>query len=343
MTVRAALVVCLLVLTIEGPLASAQTAVARRTRGAASIAGRIIHADGTAAEGARVAVYAVREGAAAGIAGTAMSAYDGRYEITGLPAGRFIVGVTPLKAGGFGGDTTRPRATPPETLYPGVTDRSRAQPITVFDGVAAEGIDVWLAPAPQRFSISGRVFWPAGVEVTNVVIEYGGPDAMRRGIWYVSDPGGLFTLEGIAQGTYALLARADTSSGALLGLASTDVTLGPVEDVRLTLRTPGSIEGRVVIEGGAKLPLNTLRISPAHALLTLSPVYPVEDSAVSDDGRFTLPHLLGEYSLDVRGLPAGWRVRRVLRAGQPALNNHIFVTAADRAADVEIVVGTGST
>jgi hypothetical protein len=343
MTVRAALVVCLLVLTSEGHPFSAQTPAAHRTRGSASIAGRIIHADGTAAEGARIAVYAVREGAAASIAGTATSAYDGRYEVNGLPGGQFIVGVTPLKAGGFGGDTTRPRTTPVETLYPGVADRSRAQPITVFDGVAAEGIDVWLAPAPQRFSISGRVFWPSGAEVTTLAIEYGSPDALRRGIWYVSDPGGLFTLEGIAQGTYALLARADTPSGPLLGLASTDVTLGPVEDVRLTLRTPGSIEGRVIIEGGAKLPLNTLRISPSHALLKLSPVYPVEDSAVSDAGRFALPHLLGEYSLDVHGLPTGWRIRRVVRAGQPALNNHVFVNAGDRVTDVEIVVGAGST
>jgi hypothetical protein len=346
MTVRASLTVLLLAIAIDVSVSSAQngaSSAGRKPGRTASIAGRIIHADGTAADGARVAVYAFREGAPAAIVGTTTSAHDGRYEVTGLPAGEFTVGVTPLKAGGFGGDSSRPRSVPVETLYPGVTDRDRAQAITVFDGVAAEGIDVWLAPAPQRFALSGRVFWPGGVEVDDLVIEYGGPSAIRRGLWYVSDPGGLFTVEGVAQGTYVLLARGETQDGPLIGLASTDVSLGSVEDIRLVLRTPGAIEGRLVIEGTAKTAFTNLRITPVQTLLTLSQVYPVEDGAVAEDGRFRLPHLAGEYSFDVRGLPPGWRVRRVMRAGQPAANNRVTVGAGEQVTGVEIVVGTGST
>jgi len=346
MNVRASLFLLLLAVAIDGTVSSAQngaSGTARKPGRTASIAGRIIHSDGTAADGARVAVYAVREGAPAAIVGMTTSAHDGRYEVTGLPAGAFTVGVTPQKAGGFGGDSSRPRAVPVETLYPGVTDRDRAQAITVFDGVAAEGIDVWLAPAPQRFALSGRVFWPDGVEVNNLVIEYGGPNAIRRGLWYVSDPGGLFTIEGVAQGTYVLLARGETRSGPLVGLVSTDVSLGSVEDIRLTLGTPGTLEGRLVIDGAAKTPLTGLRITPVHALLTLSPVYPVEDGIAAEDGRFHLPNLVGEYSLDVRGLPPGWRVKRVMRGGQPAANNRVTVGPGERITGVEIVVGTGST
>ena len=99
------------------------------------IAGRIIHADGIAAEGARVAIYAVREGAPAAIVGTAASSYDGRYEVTALPAGRFIVGVTPQRIRGFGGDSRRPSTPPTETMYPGTTDRMKAQPVPVFAGM----------------------------------------------------------------------------------------------------------------------------------------------------------------------------------------------------------------
>jgi hypothetical protein len=346
MKLRAPLLVLLVLVVTTGSVSSAQNGAAgsgRKPGRTASIAGRIIQADGTAADGARVAVYAVREGAPAAIVGTTTSAHDGRYEVTGLPAGEFTVGVTPQKAGGFGGDSSRPRSVPVETLYPGVTDRDRARAVTVFDGVAAEGIDVWLAPAPQRFALSGRIFWPDGVEVNNLIIEYGGPNVIRRGLWYVSDPGGLFTVEGVAQGTYVLLARGETKNGPLVGIVSTDVSLGSVEDIRLTLRTPGILEGRVVIEGTAKTALAGLRINPVHALLTLSPVYPVEESAVADDGRFQLQHLAGEYSLDVRGLPPGWRVRRVMRGGQPATNNRVTVGAGDRVTGVEIVVGAGST
>jgi hypothetical protein len=33
--------------------------------------------------------------------------YDGRYEVAGLPAGRFVVGVTPQRIRGYGGDSRR--------------------------------------------------------------------------------------------------------------------------------------------------------------------------------------------------------------------------------------------
>src|SRR5688500_18082510 len=155
----------------------AQNSVPRANGGpgrTASIAGRVIHPEGAAADGARVAVYAVREGAPAAIVGTTTSSYDGRYEVAGLPAGTFMVSVTPREASGFGGDLKRPPAVPVETFYPGVIDRERAQPITVFEGIPVEGIDVWLAPAAQRFSISGRIFWPDGTgEVEHLRIEYG--------------------------------------------------------------------------------------------------------------------------------------------------------------------------
>jgi len=84
-----------------------QTGTRASSRKSASIAGRVIHADGAAAESARIAVYAVREGAPAAIVGTAISSYDGRYEVTGLAAGRFVVGVTPQRVRGYGGDSRR--------------------------------------------------------------------------------------------------------------------------------------------------------------------------------------------------------------------------------------------
>jgi hypothetical protein len=313
----------------------------RRT---ASIAGRIIHPEGAAAENARVAVYAVREGAAAGIVGTATSTYDGRYEVTGLPPGTFMVGVTPRRMSGFGGDLKRAPAMPVETFYPGVTERERAQPITVFEGIPAEGIDVWLAPAAQRFSIHGRIFWPDGAgDVEDLRIEYSSHDGVRRGVWYVDDPGGLFTIEGASQGTYVLFARAETASGPLIGIASTDVSLGTVEDVRVMLRQPGTIAGRLVIDSAGKGQLTAFRVAPVQTLLTLSPLYPAADAAVAEDGRFELPQLAGEYTLEVRGLPSGWRVKRVSRDGATVPANRVVVGAGERVTGIEVVIGAGST
>lgn len=319
---------------------SGEATAVRRT---GSIAGRIIHANGAAAAGARVAVYAVREGAAAAIVGITTASYDGRYEVTGLPPGLFIVSALAQTAAGFGGDLEREPAFPIETFYPGVRERENGQPIYVFENLPTEGIDVWLEPAPQRFSISGRVFWPEGVEVERIVIEYGGPEAIRHGVWYVNDPGGLFTIEGIGQESYVLLARADTATGPLIGLASTDVAFGPVEDVRIALRRPGRIEGRIVVEGvGGMLP-TSLHVSPVQALLSLSPLYPVERALVGADGRFEIVHVSGEYRLEVDGLPPDWRVKRIVRDEADLPDGRVVVAPGEHVTAVEIVIGTGST
>jgi len=322
--------------------AAAQTGT-RASRKNASIAGRVIDADGAAAEGARVAVYAVRDGAPAAVVGTAISSYDGRYEVAGLPAGLFVVGVTPQRIRGYGGDSRRLAAPAVETLYPGTTDRLKAQPVVVFDGLPTEGIDVWLEPAAQRYSISGRVFWPDGGTIENLVIEYGGPDNVHHGIWYVSDPGGLFTVEGASRGTYVLLARADTSKGPLIGIAATDVFNDSVQDVRVTLRQPGTIEGRLVIEGAAGPDPAALRLTPTQTLLTLSPLYPVAEATPDASGRFTMPQLLGEFTITVRGLPPGWRVRRVTRTGATLPDNQVTVLPGERVNGIEVVIASSTT
>jgi hypothetical protein len=342
---RAGLLTALLAVLVYEP-AVAQSTAARGSNGprrTGSIAGRVIHPEGAAAEGARVAVYAVREGAAAAIVAFATSTYDGRYEVTGLPAGEFMIGVTPRRAGSFGGDLKRAPAVVVETFYPGVVERDRAEAVTVFEAVPVEGVDVWLAPAPQRFSISGRIFWPDDRHVENLVVEYSGADGVRHGVWYVQDPGGLFTIEGAAPGTYVLIARGQTASGPLLGIASTDVAIGPVEDVRVRLRSPGAIEGRVVVEGPGTAALDTLTVVPQHILIKLSPLYPVRDAAVSADGRFVVEELAGEYGLQVRGLPDGWRIKRLIRHSTESTNKSIVVPAGERVTGVEIVVGPGTT
>jgi len=332
--------VTLVVLLVLGATDAFAQQGARPNRKSGSIAGRIIHSDGAAAEGARVAVYAIRDGAPAAIAGTAVSAYDGRYEVLGLPAGEFVVGVTPQRIRGFGGDSRRLTTKPVETLYPGTTDRMKAQRIVVFEGVPTEGIDVWLEPEARRYSISGRVFWPNGLSPQNVVIEYGGPD-VPQGLWYVKDPGGLFTVEGASRGRYVLLARGETSKGPLIGIVSTDVANDSVQDVRLTLRQPGSIEGRVVVEGRAGADVLSLRLTATQTMLKLSPLYPVEESALDAINRFTLSNLLGEYTLSASGLPPGWRVRRITRAGAVLPGNRIPVLPGERVTGIEVIVGNG--
>jgi hypothetical protein len=307
-----------------------------------SIAGRIIQPDGAAAENARVSVYPVRDDATRRTpAGNAISSYDGRYEIRGLTAGTYVIGVTPAVA-------TAPtprgvaRPSPVETFYPDTT-HERAQRVQLLEGVPVEGIDIWLSPAPQRYAVSGRVFLPEGIEARQLFIEYGGPDVIRRGIWFVYDPGGLFEIEGVAQGPLVMLARAETDRGTYMGVASTVISVESVQDVRIAMHRPGRIDGVVVFERDFPQGAAGLIITPVQTLLKLSTLYPLQEVRLEPDRRFQIPDALGTYTFDIQGLPQGWRVKRVRRSGRPTPDNRIVVGAGEVVTDVEVFVGPGST
>ena len=289
-----------------------------------SIAGRIITPEGVAAPDADVFV-APRDAPGSPIART-RSAWDGRYEITGLPPGQFLVGAY-LEPGVV-------------SLHPGVGEETRAALVTVFDGIPAEGIDIWLLPAPRRFNVAGRVTDAQGRGVRNVDIEYGSPGGEQSGIWSVRHPDGFFTIEGVPAGTLVLLGRAESADGLLMGLASTEVTLGAIEDVRLVLGRPGRIEGRIAPERGALPPGVRPSVTLVQALLTSSALYPAEDAVADADGSFRIDNVIGQFRIDVHGLPPGWLVTRVLRDGHPLPDRRLTVSGGDRIGTLEIKVAS---
>ena len=317
-------------------------------RRAASIAGRVIRPDGSAAPNVQVQAALQTRGRQSLLEATAKTQFDGRYEIAGLPPGEYLVGAMSVP-------TRQPfdaaKTTPEErnravtslasahwSWYPGVPDSEPGTVVTVLEGVNAEGIDIWLTPA-QRFDVSGRVFWPVGVGVENITIDYGDPGGARSGVWFVSDPGGLFTLSGIAPGALTLLVRAETDQGAMLGIASTEVAVDSVEDVRIVVDRPGLISGRIVYEGNVPQASRATSIMAVQKLLKVSALYPVPESQVDSSGRFELPGTIGEYEFAFDGLAPGLRIERVTRNGRALPMNRIGVAAGEVVRDIEIVVG----
>jgi hypothetical protein len=318
---------------------------------AASIAGRVINPDGSAAPNVRVqAAIRTDTGRRPLLEAQTTSQFDGRYEITGLPPGEYVVGAVnvpmPTRQAFDASQMTREEitrtiaaaASPHWSWYPGVPDSEPGSAITVFEGVNAEGIDIWLTPS-QRFYVSGRVFWPVGVTVDGITIDYGDPEGTRSGLWLVSDPGGLFTLSGIAPGALTMLVRADTDQGMLMGLASTEVTVDSVEDVRIIVDRPGLVSGRIVYEGTVPAASRATGLVAHQKLLKVSPLYPVPDSPIDSSGRFELRNTVGEYEFDLEGLAAGLSIKRVMRNGRALPMNRIGVGPGEDISDVEIVVG----
>jgi hypothetical protein len=334
-------------LTTEGQAEDLQIVLRRSAR----IAGRIIRPDGSAAPDVQVQV-AVRsgDGRVPLFDARATSQFDGRYEITELPPGEYFVGASnvpmPTRRGFDATQTTTEElkravaaaASSHWSWYPGVPESEPGNTVTVLEGVNAEGIDIWLTPS-QRFSVSGRVFWPVGVSVDSINIDYGDPEGTRSGLWLVSDPGGLFTLSGIAPGALTMLVRAGSDQGMLMGIATTEVTVDSVEDVRIILDRPGLVAGRIVYEGNVPASSRATGIVAQQKLLKVSALYPVPESSLDSSGGFELHNIVGEYEFALEGLGPGLSITRVMRNGRALPMTRLGLAPGEVIRDLEIVVG----
>jgi hypothetical protein len=206
------------------------------------------------------------------------------------------------------------------------------------EGVNAEGIDIWLTPS-QWFTVSGQVFWPVGVAINGISIDYGDPTGKISGVWMVSDADGLFTIGTVPPGPLTLLARADSDQGELIGIASTEVTVDSVEDVRVIVDRPGRLAGRIVYEGAVPQSSRATSIVAVQKLLKVSALYPVPESAVDSNGRFELAGAIGEYELALGGLADGLVIKRAMRNGRSLPMNRVNVSAGETIRDIELVVG----
>jgi hypothetical protein len=179
------------------------------------IAGRIRSSGGEPVSEARVAALRQGSGALAGrlvTAGPAVTTNDlGEFRLHSLAPGDYYIQASPR----FELPNVR---TPPavmrvaSTYYPGTTDVSAAQKVTLAAGSTLGGIEISLLMAPT-FSISGVVADAEGRPVENARIMLR-PDPLLGNPTFTPPPpirtgtDGSFTIEGIFRGTYGLSAAA---------------------------------------------------------------------------------------------------------------------------------------
>ena len=318
----------MLILVPEGSLAQRPGAVAGAPGG---VAGRIVRPDGLPQPEAQV-VLAQRTAAGTlrELRWRARSAFDGRYEITGVPPGRYLVLVRAIEA------DVAAAGRRDATLFPGVPLSEDGVAVDVVAGLSTEGIDVWLVPSPRRFTITGRVFGPGGATAfDSLVIEMGRPGARAADVWNSTEGGGLFTIDSAPPGTLVLRAQATLRGQVLTGLAATTVAANPVEDVRVVVGPPVEIAGRVQATTGLALPPG-LSIALVPEALAPSVLYPPAAAPVDADGRFLARgDAAAPLRIVVGGLPDGWLATR--RSG-----GSLTVSPQAPSVPLDLVVGPAS-
>jgi hypothetical protein len=237
-------------------------------------------------------------------------------------------------------------------FYPGTTDESAAQKVTLGAGEERDGIDFTLQPQPTA-RIEGRVVGPSGEPVTNARLGFG---PMAGGVMSAPSADGTFSHRDLLPGRYWIDARADGySTRADFVVAGEDIT-----DLVLTLGPSLSLTGRVVLDAANGKPpadLSAARVMIRSENATVSTAF--LPTTVNADGTFRItPVVPGRYRMTASfqggNAATRWMLSSVLVRGRDAADlpfevreneslANIVVTLTDRVTELRgTVVDAGA-
>jgi hypothetical protein len=330
------------------PAPSGAFALARQPSSHAVIRGRILDADGTPASGATV--QALRVVIESGqrmlfVAATGASDDQGRFELSGLDAGRYLLA-----------------AKEPGSAKRGDADRVAAQTPTYYPGVGTpdEAVEVKAETAPDatpEFEFRLQRFRP--VDISGQLLTYDGKRLRSAAVILSAEsrivsqplsearirPDGTFTFSEVPPGRYVLRARGETArDGASLfatfSLAIQGQPAASVTKVVMTLTPGAALEGRLEVEARHAAPLPALESLRVRAPLADGAAFgDTLSGTLRKDGTFRLAGLMpGTHVLMVEGLTFPWRVAEARIRGRDAVEHAFDVERDQIVRGVRIVV-----
>jgi hypothetical protein len=295
----------------------------------------------------------------------------GRYRITGLPPGEYLVSVLSLDPAmtktevHFTDPAGQDRIlSPGSVFYPGVPTASQASKVMVTEGGEAMGVDMTVRPVPMtQITVTATASRPVReIQLQQILIEEPLP-TLEKEIWMTGT-----TVElDASPGRYRLLAFAEVALNAETAVrlwASADVDTDPSipAAVDMHLEPGANISGRLVFEGTesnrqnaeARLaPVTPLRFLPANKRL------PTDGKTIFEaaTGVFSIEGILpGRYVIQEAGGVAGqplWTLKAAMIGGRDVLDEpidlrpgeeieNVRLTLTDRITDLSGKVGDAS-
>jgi hypothetical protein len=286
----------------------------------------------------------------------------GQFRIYGLPPGDYYVSASLRGAAlemmdmelmmvgdasaNAGPTASTPRSGYASTYYPGTTNVSEAQKITIGAGHEAANADFSLAPVRLAritgivLGSDGKPLEGAAISVVPAARELSGlplgPSTAR------STKDGSFTLNSVPPGEYVLQARtvqtfsstqgdsmmftrATIAGGGDSEFGSTPLSIGgeDVSNVVLSTTKGGTVTGQVTLDGPKPPSLSSIRITSVP-VDTDGPSIGGAFGPLKEDGSFELKGLAGQRIIRLASAPPGWIVKSVKLNG-----NDITDTGAD--------------
>jgi hypothetical protein len=203
----------------------------------------------------------------------------------------------------------------PETAYvgtylPDTTDVAMAQKIDVAPGAELSGLNIRLQKS-KVFRVSGKLTDAGGqpIKTAQLMVMAGGGRVGSMSMTAVNDPGGKFELTNLQPGTYTAMAMQMQGSAPKMSMQTLVVPDHNVENVVLGGHREAAIQGKVVLDGDAKVTLEGFPIHMTAAEgVAVMPVSGKADMA----GGFTLEGVTpAAYDVTLPFSPPGTYVKSV--------------------------------
>jgi protocatechuate 3,4-dioxygenase beta subunit len=274
----------------------------------------------------------------------------GRYRITNLPPGEYLVNVdrgdliTARTEIHFWDSAGQDRELLPGLLfYPGVSTVSHASKITIDDGVDASGIDLTLRPGLNAsINVTVTSSRPVGeVQLHQILLD----DRLPILETTTKLTGSSIMLDA-RQGRYRLLASAEVASTAdnVTRLwSSADVDADPLvpATVSMLLEPGANLSGRIVFEGNEPNRQNAgASLLPIASMLGIRiPTLEGNSTLTVATGEFSIEGVMpGRYVIQAGGSRALWMLKAAIVRGRDVLDEPIDLGAGEEIEGVRLTV-----
>jgi hypothetical protein len=335
---------------------------------AAIVAGTVLDPDGDPVEGATVHFLrpAYVNGRRRWSQASGTNTNDlGEYRMSGLPAGRYVVGVSkrsraPGRPPGRGPETESPRL-PDQFVpvyFPTAGDPASASPIVLKPGSELRGIDFRLRKS-RVFRIRGTVAGmtagsPAPAPPRPGPMRGGPPGRGPSGVVFLHSnsnspgdeprsaplsPDGAFELTNVLPGAYLLVAQqGGRNAQPLYGRLPVTVTTDDILGVQLALQARSKVTARVTFEGAEPPPA---RFDLSFLPLELPESNPGRARLAPGSGIVETGLEANRYLLRAESMPEGFYLKSARTGDVDLLENALTVTAAN-SAQIEVVLARGA-
>jgi hypothetical protein len=281
----------------------------------------------------------------------------GAYRLYGLAPGMYYVSAVPQGGSGNGGLSTVDGAvTYGPTYFPGTTDVTGAQRVTMLAGQEQSNIDFAVTAQPS-VRVSGIVLGMNGAPMQALVSlrvplfdDVGSSEPRVAN----SNADGSFTLRNVPPGNYMLevTGRRASRDVAPEVAAMPLAVASEITGLTITASRGATITGTITAEAGAGARVDVSGIRPTAPSLRTQQGEWIPQAQVTNTGAFVLEGLIGTHALRFDRLPSGWVVRSVTANGvdvtdvpidfrgteqvsvRVVLTNHVTEVAGTVSADV---------